>query len=351
MKKNVLLISPTISDIYKDIIAQLNHFGMHVDFIEDYGDHNDPDFIRVTKAKFTDNKYGRKLYNEQNLRKWQELLSKSPYDKCYDYLLVVDGMSIHTFLFDELRRRNSNLWAANYLFDSCISLYRFENKFKFFDRVASFDKADCKRFKLSFLPIYWVKPDDDLKKEYDIFALGGFGRERFKLFKEIESVSCQLGLKSYIKLYSPKVINYKSFVIKSKLKQLLGYNKGSITPSEYNSKLITHKSIPASEFQRMIFCSDCIVDTLNYEQDGMTARFMWALGAKKKIITNNINIKVYDCYDPNQIFVIENGRTYSICSELKQFIEKQYECDESKYQKLLPWRIDNWLKFLLNIKK
>lgn len=349
MEKNVLLISPTISDIYKDIIAQLNQWGMHVDFIEDYGDHDDPDFIRVTKSKFTDNKYGRTKYNKRCLQKWQELLSTSPYDKRYDYLFVVDGMSIHTFIFEELRKRNSNLWAVNYLFDSCISLYRFERKFKYFNRVASFDKADCTRFNLPFLPIYWVEPNETLEKKYDIFALGGFGRERFNLFQKIDKISSQKGLISYIKLYTPTVKNYRLFAIKSRVKQLLGYNKSSITPAEYNSNLITHQGIPASEFQKIIFQSDCIVDTLNYEQDGMTARFMWALGAKKKIITNNINFKGYDCYDPNQVYILEDGRIENLLAELDVFLSKKFECDEVKYQKILPWRIDNWLMYLLNI--
>lgn len=349
IEKNVLFISPTISDIYKDIITQLNKWGMHVDFIEDYGDHNDPDFIRVTRSKFTDNKYGRSQYNKRNLRKWQELLSKSPYDKRYDYLLVIDGMSIHTFLFEELRKRNPNLWATNYLFDSCTSLYRFERKFKYFNRVASFDKADCKRFNLSFLPIYWVLPDKNLKKKYDIFAFGGFGRERFNVFKYIDEVSNQLGLRSYIKLYTPTARNYKSFAIKSKLKHLFGYNKRSITTSEYNSNLITHQGIPASEFQKIIFQSDCIVDTLNYEQDGMTARFMWALGAKKKIITNNVHFKGYDCYDPNQVYILEKGSFDNHLADLEKFIRRKYECDEAKFRSILPWRIDNWLMYLLNI--
>lgn len=348
MKKNVLLISPIISDIYKDIIAQLNQWDMHVDFIEDYGDPNDPDFIRLTRTKFVDNKWGRAQYNERNLRKWQELLSHSPYDKCYDYLLVVDGMSIHTFLFEELRKRNPNLWAANYLFDSCISLYRFERRFKYFNRVASFDKADCKRYDLSFLPIYWVSPKEYVKK-YDIFAFGGFGRERFALFKEIEKVSSHLGLSGFIKLYTPTVRNYNSFVIKSRVKQFLGYNKGSITPEEYNSNLVTHQAISASEFQELIFQSDCIVDSLNYDQDGMTARFMWALGAKKKIITNNINFKGYECYDPNQVFILEDRHYDKQLAQLEDFLSIKYELDDSKYQVILPWRIDNWLMYLLHL--
>lgn len=343
--KNVLLISPTISDIYKDIIEQLQLWGMHVDFIVDKGDPNDPDFIRVTKSKFVNNKVGRARYEKRNLLKWKELLSSKEYNKIYDYLLVIDGMSVHPYLFEELRRRNSNLWAANYLFDSCISLYRFNNRFQYFDKVASFDKNDCKAFNLSFLPIYW-KELPTQEKKYDIFALGGFGRKRYNLFKEIATLSDRLGFISYIKLYTPQVANYKAFVLKSRIKQFIGYNKKSITPEEYKSSLITHEGIPASDFQKIISQSDCIIDTLNYEQDGMTARFMWALGAGKKIITDNINFLGYDCYNPKQVLVLDE-RTMS--KDIVSFLKEPFSAPDKESIGIMEWRLDYWLKSLLNI--
>lgn len=343
--KNVLLISPTISDMYKDIISQLEAMGMVVDFIEDKGDLFDPDFIRVSTSKLVNNPLGRYLYNRKCSRRWISLLKQPHFSKKYDYLLVIDGMSVCNYLFQELKKRNPEIWMANYLFDSTRSLYRFQRHFDHYNIVASFDKIDCEKYNLVFLPIYWIS-DEQRTNIYDIFALGGYGKSRFELYSNFLQIAKGNNLSYYIKLYYPAVDNYKLYEFKEKIKKIIGRTSGIPIP-HYNSELITHQSLSAPEFREKLLSSRVIIDNVNFDQDGMTARFMWALGAQKKIITTNRNIVNYTCYTPDQIFVLDNN---SSKDDLVKFIRSEHQIPKNQIDAIYPWRLDNWLSLLLNLK-
>lgn len=349
MGKSVLLISPKINDLYKDIISQLNNWGMEVDFIEDYAKRGDPNFIRNEWHVIYDNIFWKSHFGRVLDKEWKILLTSSRFNKIYDYLLVIDGQSLPPYLFHELRSRNPNLWAANYLFDSSKSLYRFQNNFEKFDFVASFDRRDCKEYGLLFLPIYWCEPVCIHPDNYDLFGFGTYGLERYCLFSEIEKIACKLGLKSFIKLYCGEINNFKVYNAKRQIRRALGMKSYFITPEHYNSSLITHQTVPSTQFRNYIYSSKITIDTVNFDQDGMTARFMWALGAGKKIITTNTNILRYDCYNSEQIYVIDNPRKIQNLSALTSFIKSDYIMSEEQKNILLPWRLDNWVATLLNL--
>lgn len=346
MGKKVLLIAPPINDLYKDIVSQLKRWGMEVDFIEDRVEKNDPDYIRNGWNYAFNNVIGRKKIENVQEKKWREYLNKPPYDKPYDYLFVIDGLMLSPYLFRQLRERNANLWAVNYLFDSTRSLYRFQNRFHFFDMVASFDKRDCEKFGLYFLPIYWCEPDEPTIIEYDLFGFGTYGNSRYELFKKIDQLSKTIGLKSYVKLYCKEIEDIQKYNIKRSVRKILGLHT-FITLEHYKSNLITHQLIPSENFRHLVYSSRITIDSVNFNQDGMTARFMWALGAGKKIITTNSNIIKYDCYNPAQIYVV--GDSCDIfCDSFVNFLQTDYKPTTEQKEMLLPWRIDNWLSTLLN---
>ena len=66
-----------------------------------------------------------------------------------------------------------------------------------------------------------------------------------------------------------------------------------------------------------------IVDIHKYGvQDGLTFRVFEALGFRKKIITTNQDIKSYDFYNPNNIYVIEDMNNISLP---ESFLNTEYE--------------------------
>ena len=93
----------------------------------------------------------------------------------------------------------------------------------------------------------------------------------------------------------------------------------------------------------MISKSRAILDTQASYQDGLTARFMWALGEEKKIITTNDNILKYPFYTPEQFYILNENNL----SGIPEFLKKDFVMTDSNRKIVAQYRIDNWLDTLL----
>ncbi|WP_228453698.1 hypothetical protein [Chryseobacterium manosquense] len=66
-------------------------------------------------------------------------------------------------------------------------------------------------------------------------------------------------------------------------------------------------------------------------QVGLSFRFFEGLYYRKKIITDNLMVKKYDFYHPDNIFVIENGNNAAILEFLKRPYQELPEHIVKKY--------------------
>lgn len=333
----VLFISPVVGGIYCDIIQWLERLGLEVTFIKDKGSLWDYNFIRYKKFGWLRENLIRPFFTLWRKVYWLSLLCLPKNRHIYDYLFVIDGMSISKTLFDILKRRNKELYSANYLFDTTYSLYKFQNNFTYFNKVASFDLGECEKYDLMFLPIYWIDSSSTCEKERDVFAFGAYSRERELLFKRIKSIADKNGWSYFIELYQPKS---KMAKIKSSVATKKNIENNANT-------MLTDKTISPVVFRELINSSRVIVDSVNHKQDGMTARFMWALGLGKKIITTNSNIVKYSCYDERQILLLNSSSEIEDDS-VESFIKSEYSPTINN-EMVLGWRIDHWLESLLEL--
>ena len=90
----------------------------------------------------------------------------------------------------------------------------------------------------------------------------------------------------------------------------------------------------------LIAGSRCILDSPQDGQLGLTIRVFEALGAKKKLITTNEDVKNYDFYRPENIFVF-NGK---IDFESPFFTMPFQELNQIIYEK---YSLRNWLETIL----
>lgn len=112
--------------------------------------------------------------------------------------------------------------------------------------------------------------------------------------------------------------------------------------SELKGDLYTTKSLTPQEFRDMILRSRVVLDTQNSNQDGMTARFMWALGAEKKIITTNKAVKKNVFFSPEQILVLKSN-----FEDIPAFISKKFTMSDDMRSLVKRYRIDNWIDTML----
>ena len=331
---NILLIGPTYMDLYKDIINELGRLGHVVDFIKERHSKNDPLNIR---REYTITK---RHSDRQKKEYWKKYLLSPQYNKIYDLLIVIDGQGLHPYLFDILKVRNSGIVCVNYLFDTIKGVYRFDKFFGYFDKVFTFDLSESKKFNILFLPIYWCPDDAHHEEKYDLFGFGAYTPSRFAVYEHFYN-----GLKDrpvYIKLFA--IVKCKEWFheLKRKIRGVLGLIQ-YIPIKDYHSPIICHETIKPKEFRELIYCSRVVLDTNPPHQDGLTARFMWALGAKKKIITTNSSVLNYDFFTNEQILIVDKDGLFKL-NEVLKFIDANLYLSQSTINEIDKYRIDNWLK-------
>jgi hypothetical protein len=107
---------------------------------------------------------------------------------------------------------------------------------------------------------------------------------------------------------------------------------------------ILHKQLSFNENIENLARCKIAVDVANVVHCGLSMRPFEALGYRKKLITNNVLIKNYDFYCPENIFVIEN----SSLDGLEQFIAAPYK--DLPAEIVEKYSLKNWIKYVFDIK-
>lgn len=339
---NAFVIAPTWMGLSSDIVEGLNVLGYTVDFVKDKVSRYDPMNIRA------DRPLPSTVIERKKLKYWKKFFSAQKYQKKYDLLLVVDGQFFHPYVKDYLKSVNPELYSVNYLFDTIKGVHRFDKNFWCFDYVATFDRSESKKYNISFLPIYWKKNDCAMSLTYSIFGFGTFSEYRYSIYKKLKRIFENNKVASRIELFTPEIKSRSFFKYACFVKKILGQNPG-ISLHEYDDEMIVHDIIDQTTFQNILANVQVVLDTSPLHQDGMTARFMWALGLGKKIITTNDTIKEYSFYSDSQILVIPTNPNEISEKKVIDFINSPISVDDSKRKLIDDLEIIRWLEDLIHV--
>lgn len=118
--------------------------------------------------------------------------------------------------------------------------------------------------------------------------------------------------------------------------------KSKSKPINVEGVTITENSTPFSQIYQYADNTKVVIDISHPNQKGLSMRPYECIGLERKLITNNAEIKNYDFYNPNNIFVIENFDNLEIPDS---FLNTSYEkLPTNIYEK---YHISNWLNFIL----
>lgn len=335
-EKKILLLAPSFMSIYKDIITCLEKKGWQVSWIKDNQVAGNPYYKDI---HFWDRK-PLSQYNKEVTTLWSRILSDPQYSYPYDAFLAIDGLMVHPFLFETLRHRNPNIKTVLYLYDRIDGHLQVDSFFRYYDKIYSFDITDSKKYSLNLLPIYWTPSEGHQEIKYDIFGLASLryeSQDRIKVFENTKLFAKENNLSEYIRLVYSTNQNKLLYTLKYIGLKMFGKKCFSIKELR-NNDLFTDQSISSEEFRSIIQQSRVILDTQSAYQDGLTARFMWAMGLEKKIITTNESAKRYGFYDKNQVFILNDNY-----NDLLSFIKTRFEMSESQRNLIDNYRIDNWI--------
>lgn len=165
--------------------------------------------------------------------------------------------------------------------------------------VWSFDKKDCKYYGLKYnnqVAMNLNLEETSIKR--DIFFCG-MDKGRIVLLMKLSDI------------FKENNISYEFLILANKGKKYNYNEKKYIIYEPLEYKKVIEKELE----------SKCILDIVQEGQGGITWRPLEAMFYKKKLVTNYKNIKEYDFYNKNNIFIIGIDDMKNI----KDFLERPYE--------------------------
>jgi hypothetical protein len=288
--KKILLLAPKFFDYEIDIKKELENFGADV-FYFDERPRND--FFTKVCIRLNLNKL-----IQRNINKYYNTIEDQIKDIKFDYIFLLNVETV-PIEFIKKFKINNEAKVLTYFWDSINNRKQSLKYLKYSDRFFSFDSADkLLDDNIIFLPLFYNNSYKILKEshtqyEYDVVFIGTLHSDRYNVVNKI--LSLLKDKNHYIYFYSPSKILF--------LLQKV-FNKNF---KEVQFKDVKFASLSKEKTTEIISKSKVVIDIEHIEQKGLTMRTLEMLGANKKIITTNKEIRKYDFYDPNNIYLIDRN--------------------------------------------
>lgn len=323
----ILLIMPNFFNYPDVIIEELTKQGHIVDFFDDRPSTNPivKSIIRLKKDVI--NVYIRSYFSK---------IISFIESKKYDVVFLISGQSLS---FDErmvleLKLKQPHAKFVLYQWDSLENFPYIKKMYKYFDKCYTFDPGDAaKNRNLNFLPLFYSKqykllPKNITALKYDFCFIGTAHPKKYKFIKEISRTLADVYPNQFIYYYLPSRLVFLYRKILNNEFKIAKYSEFNFTPLDSETTC------------NIILQSNCILDSPQANQKGLTIRAIEALGARKKLITTNSDIKNYDFYKEENIYIYDG--TFDLSSP---FFNTGYsEIDSTIYEK---YSLENWLKVIL----
>lgn len=230
----------------------------------------------------------------------------------YDYVFC---LKLECFPREILLQLKAQQRKAKFIFYTWDSFTNNKNPLScldIFDRCLTFDNQDAKTYGLIHRPLFYLNEYaeiEDKARPFDVSFIGSIHIHRYKLIKSfLKNVDKKYTC--YMYLFVPSLLLY--FARKFLLFPIYGSSK----KSDFKFTSLNKKEI-VSLFTK----SKAILDICHHNQSGLTMRSIEALGARRKLITNNENIKMYDFFNPQNILILDE-KNMEISNE---FLDSDYE--------------------------
>ncbi len=325
---DLLLIMPNFFEYPQIIKEELESMGYVVDFFDDR-----PSTNAWVKSAIRVNPDIIKTYIRQYFDRVMQTVSA----KKYDVVFFISGQSLSfdADMLEKIKKSQPDAKFVLYQWDSMRNFPHIGSVQKYFDKCYSFDKRDCEENKsLRFLPLFYCKRYEDIGKEkrkeykYDFCFVGTAHPKKYKFINMITEQLREVYPRQFIYFFFPSPIVFFYRKIKDPELRKAHYNEFHYTP------------LKGDEMNRIFADSRCVLDSPQARQLGLTIRVLEALGSKKKLITTNEDIKNYDFYREENIYIYKGDIDMN-----NIFFKSDYcEIDENIYHR---YSLNNWLMEIL----
>lgn len=325
--KKILFFAPAFFGYEYKMADKMCELGAKVDFYDERSVTSSKDRALL--------KVSPEIFAKRSYSYYKDIIDANK-SKDYDYVFIVKGEMTPVEILKDFRIYYPNAKLCLYLYDSVKNVRGIEKKFQYFDTCHSFDPEDCEKYSaLKFRPLFFsdefrqpVKNGDDY--DYDICFMGTVHSDRYKVIKQVQKISNELGLRQNWFLYLQSEFIYYFYKITKR--EFFG-----TSISDFDLEKKSGKEIAAEVDKTKI-----VLDVQHPKQRGLTMRTIEMIGMNKKLITTNKTIKHYDFYNPNNVCVIDRNNVQIDM----EFLNTPYqELDDKMYES---YSLESWIKTVLN---
>lgn len=207
-----------------------------------------------------------------------------------DHVIVIKGSHLSKEFIIEMRRAQPHARFTAYHWDSMVRFPDLERRQDLFDKCFTFDHADAERnSKLIHRPLFYrseLGESDVEATSVDLCFVGWLHHDRLRQVEEIRKQAEALDLSTFFYLSTGKL---------SQAKLRLQGRGGDV---------YSHPQ-PFSAYVNNTRSARAILDLPHPSQAGLTMRAIESIGANRKLITTNSDVRMYDFYHPNNIHIID----------------------------------------------
>ena len=287
-EKKVLLIASKLFNYEKEIHSELENQGFEVTRYDQRPSNN-----FLTKALI---RLNIKLLIQKKIDNYYEQILQETVNIEYNYIFLISPEAINTQILQKIKDKNPKAKVFIYMWDSIKNKKQALSLLPLADKFFTFDSTDIEiDSKIEFLPLFYINDYATIPQQkeylYDIAFIGTIHSDRYRIVKEIEKVAIENDLSLYTYFYSPSRLLFW-------IKKLFTKDFRFIQESD-----ISYLPLNKKDILKVIKDTKVMIDIEHPSQNGLTMRSIEMLGAKRKLITTNVNIKDYNFYNSNNISI------------------------------------------------
>ncbi len=303
--KNILFISPRFFNYEILIMHALEKEGAIVTFFNER-----PSDKGVNKVMF---RIFKKMARGNIETYYQDILNRID-NEMFDYIFIIKPENMPVTFIHKLKLISPNVKTILYMFDSIKNYKSILEKINEFDVKYSFDRDDCSNYEMSFRPLFYAQEFEDIRcqavdYQYDYSFVGTLHSDRMIILQKIEKEFAVLKQSSkYYYLYIPMKMMYFA-------RKIYRHEYKKLSMSEIHFEPLSFPSL-----LDIIRKSKIVIDIQHPKQSGLTMRTIEILGAGRKLITTNRDVKNYDFYNSSNILIVDREKPVIT----KSFVDSTY---------------------------
>ena len=321
--KRILFFTASFLGFQNDIKNALERLGASVDWFDE----------RVGESTFTKTliRINRDVLSHRIKKYYEDIIVKTK-TVDYDFVFFVNIEAATRGIIDSLREHHPQAKFILYEWDSIVNNKNARGLVKYFDETWSFDKNDCAEFKMKFLPLFYNNEYSGVKMQesyqYEMMFIGTTHSDRFRFVKTIEN--------------QVKGVKFNWFYFPSRLLYFYMWLQDKFLRVNSNYHDFRFSPLSKKEILKVVEKSRIVLDAQHPKQTGLTMRTLETLGARRKLITTNQDIKDYDFYNPQNILIVDRDNPLIP----KEFLESDYVIPS--HEVYCKYSLDNWLKTIFH---